>query len=58
MVPMMLAIPELSRALARNCAPPGGVRTTAKFPDGSTERIRSDGSGIDFEIAPSEVVPI
>ena len=55
-VPIMLEIPELSNELARNCAPPGGVRTTAKFPDDSTEKIKSEGSGIDFEIAPSNLV--
>ena len=30
----------LSIALANNCAPPGGVRTTAKFPLADTDMIK------------------
>jgi len=54
---MMFSRPELSSELAKNWAPPGGVRTTARLPDHSTERIRSEGSGIDRAIEPSAVVP-
>jgi hypothetical protein len=35
-----------SKALARSCAPPGGVRTTAIFALDSTLRINSAGKDI------------